>query len=173
MQIQSELQSNALSFFFVENLTILLKLADVLQKLVEYLAERAEQCQLLRSIVIFPEYLLRCYTIVRKNYVTMAQEAEGLEAMKSLYAACKKLLVAFLELLYPREACPGRGSYFRAMDHDEEYGYLEKGKMESPCMTEIAYYSGRKYKHFHSSLLLQCVPCWQVWPTKSAPSIRC
>uniref|UniRef100_A0A182HM04 Uncharacterized protein n=1 Tax=Anopheles arabiensis TaxID=7173 RepID=A0A182HM04_ANOAR len=125
-KIQSELQSNALSFFFVENLTILLKLADVLQKLVEYLAERAEQCQLLRSIVIFPEYLLRCYTIVRKNYVTMAQEAEGLDAMKSLYAACKKLLVAFLELLYPREACPGRGSYFRAMDHDEEYGYLEK-----------------------------------------------
>ncbi|XP_041768992.1 uncharacterized protein LOC121591939 [Anopheles merus] len=125
-KIQSELQSNALSFFFVENLTILLKLADVLQKLVEYLAEKAEQCQLLRSIVIFPEYLLRCYTIVRKNYVTMAQEAEGLEAMKSLYAACKKLLVAFLELLYPREACPGRGSYFRAMDHDEEYDYLQK-----------------------------------------------
>uniref|UniRef100_A0A182JRH4 Uncharacterized protein n=1 Tax=Anopheles christyi TaxID=43041 RepID=A0A182JRH4_9DIPT len=124
-KIQSELQSNALSLFFVENLTILLKLADVLLKLIEYLTEKAEQNQLLRSLVIFPEYLLRCYTIVRKNYVTMAQEAEGLEAMKSLYAVCKKLLIAFLALLCPRDA-PGRGSYFRAMDHNDEYDHLEK-----------------------------------------------
>uniref|UniRef100_A0A182PM42 Uncharacterized protein n=1 Tax=Anopheles epiroticus TaxID=199890 RepID=A0A182PM42_9DIPT len=124
-KIQSELQTNALSFFFVENLTILLKLADVLLKLVEYLTEKAEQCQLLRSLFVFPEYLLRCYTIVRKNYVTMAQKTEGLEAMKSLYAVCKKLLVTFLDLLCPREAS-GRGSYFQAMNHDEEYGCLEK-----------------------------------------------
>ncbi|XP_035913901.1 uncharacterized protein LOC118512896 [Anopheles stephensi] len=123
-KIQSEVQSNALSCFFVENLTLLLKLADVLLKLIEYLTEKEQQCQLLRSLVIFPEYLVRCYTIVRKHYSTMAHETEALETMKALYAVCKKLLLAFLELLYPREAS-GR-NYFRAIDYDTEYDCLEK-----------------------------------------------
>ncbi|XP_053665778.1 uncharacterized protein LOC128714921 [Anopheles marshallii] len=125
-KIQSEVQSNALSFFFVENLTILLRVADVLLKFVEYLTEKEEQCQLLRSLVIFPEYLLRCYTIVRKNYATMARESEALEAMKTLYAVCKKLLMAYLELLYPRETSGRSCNYFRAIDHEEEYNCLEK-----------------------------------------------
>uniref|UniRef100_A0A182LY36 Uncharacterized protein n=1 Tax=Anopheles culicifacies TaxID=139723 RepID=A0A182LY36_9DIPT len=125
-KIQSDVQSNGLSFFFVENLTVLLKVADVLLKLIEYLTEKEEQCQLLRSLTIFPEYLLRCYTIVRKNYVAMAHESEALEAMKALYAICKKLLLAFLELLYPREASGRNCNYFRAIDHDEEYDCLEK-----------------------------------------------
>ncbi|XP_049299761.1 uncharacterized protein LOC125772270 [Anopheles funestus] len=125
-KIQSEVQSNGLSVFFVENITILLKVADVLLKLAEYLTEKEEQCQLLRSLVIFPEYLLRCYTIVRKNYTTMAHESEALEAMKSLYAVCKKLLMAFLDLLYPRDASGRNCNYFRAIDHDKEYDCLEK-----------------------------------------------
>uniref|UniRef100_A0A182WKC4 Uncharacterized protein n=1 Tax=Anopheles minimus TaxID=112268 RepID=A0A182WKC4_9DIPT len=125
-KIQSEVQSNALSIFFVENLTILLKVADVLLKLTEYLTEKEDQCQLLRSLVIFPEYLLRCYTIVRKKYATMAHESGALDAMKTLYAVCKKLLLAFLELLYPRETSGRNSNYFRAIDHDEEYDCLEK-----------------------------------------------
>ncbi|XP_052895247.1 uncharacterized protein LOC128302459 [Anopheles moucheti] len=125
-KIQSEVQSNALSFFFVENLTILLRVAEVLLKLVEYLTEKEEQCQLVRSLVIFPEYLLRCYTIVRNNYATMAHESEALEAMKTLYAVCKKLLIAYLELLYPRETSGRSCNYFRAIDHEEEYDCLEK-----------------------------------------------
>uniref|UniRef100_A0A182NM21 Uncharacterized protein n=1 Tax=Anopheles dirus TaxID=7168 RepID=A0A182NM21_9DIPT len=125
-KIQAELQTNALSYFFVENLNILLRLAEVLLKLVEYLTAQAEeQCQLLRSIVIFPEYLLRCYTIVRKNYVSMAHEPQALDAMKALYAVCKKMLMAFLDLLCPRESSR-RGSYFRSMDHEVELECLEK-----------------------------------------------
>uniref|UniRef100_A0A182SD64 Uncharacterized protein n=1 Tax=Anopheles maculatus TaxID=74869 RepID=A0A182SD64_9DIPT len=125
-KIQSEIQSNALSCFFVENLTLLLKLADVLLKLIEYLTEKEEQCQLLRSLAIFPEYLVRCYTIVRKHYSTMAHESEALETMKALYAVCKKLLLAFLELLYPRGASGRNSNYFRAIDYDTEYDCLEK-----------------------------------------------
>uniref|UniRef100_A0A182Q5H0 Uncharacterized protein n=1 Tax=Anopheles farauti TaxID=69004 RepID=A0A182Q5H0_9DIPT len=124
-KIQVELQSNALSFFFVDNLTILLRLAEVLLKLVEYLTAQAEeQCHLLRTIIIFPEYLLRCYTIVRKNYVAMAHEPEALEAMKTLYAVCKKMLMAFLDLLCPRDS--SRGGYFRFKHHEEEFECLEK-----------------------------------------------
>uniref|UniRef100_A0A182JI48 Uncharacterized protein n=1 Tax=Anopheles atroparvus TaxID=41427 RepID=A0A182JI48_ANOAO len=124
-KIQKELQTNALSYFFVENLTILLRLADVLQKLIEYLVKQAERCQLYHSLAIFPEYLLRCYTIVRQNYIAMAKESNVLEAMKTLYAICKKILMAFLDLLCPRDGTT-RGSYFLLMDNEEEYECLEK-----------------------------------------------
>ncbi|XP_058120995.1 uncharacterized protein LOC131282488 [Anopheles ziemanni] len=124
-KIQHELQTNALRYFFVENLTILLRLADVLQKLIEYLVEQTERCQLFHTLVVFPEYLLRCYTIVRQNYATMAKESDVLEVMKTLYVECKKILMAFLDLLCPRDVT-SRISYFRAMERDEEYACLEK-----------------------------------------------
>ncbi|XP_050073831.1 uncharacterized protein LOC126561614 [Anopheles maculipalpis] len=125
-KIQSELQSSSLSCFFVENLILLVKLANVLLKLIEYLSEKEEQCQLLRSLAIFPEYLVRCYTIVRKHFSTMANESEALETMKTLYAVCKKLLLAFLELLFPREASGRNSNYFRAIDYGAQYDCLEK-----------------------------------------------
>ncbi|ETN66292.1 hypothetical protein AND_001926 [Anopheles darlingi] len=127
-KIQNELQTNALSYFFVENLTLLQRLADVLAKLIDYLLAQAESYRLYRSLTVFPEYLLRCYTIVRKNYVSMAQEVEVLEAMKALYGVCKKILTAFLELLCPRDT-PNRtaaGSYFRTIEKDDERECLEK-----------------------------------------------
>ncbi|XP_050096557.1 uncharacterized protein LOC126578243 [Anopheles aquasalis] len=127
-KIQNELQINALSYFFVENLTMLQRLADVLGKLIDYLLAQTESCRLYRSLIVFPEYLLRCYTIVRKSYVSMAHEAEVLEAMKALYSVCKKILTAFLELLCPRDASNRTAgvSYFRTIDHDEERECLEK-----------------------------------------------
>lgn len=115
----------------MENLTILQRLADILTKLIDHLLAHTESCRLYHSLTVFPEYLLRCYTIVRKNYVSMVQEAEVLEAMKALYAACKKILSAFLELLCPRDSSNrtiAGASYFRAIDHDEERECLEKGR---------------------------------------------
>ncbi|XP_053674178.1 uncharacterized protein LOC128724479 [Anopheles nili] len=124
-KIQEELQSNTLSCFFVENLTILLRLADVLLKLIEYLTARAEQFQLIRSIVIFPEYLLRCFTIVRRSYITMAHDTQVQETIKALFTVCTNLLTAFLHLTTPRND-PSGTYYFRSMSEDDEFVCLEK-----------------------------------------------
>ncbi|XP_052873699.1 uncharacterized protein LOC128279019 [Anopheles cruzii] len=122
-KFQSELLSSALSCFFAENHALLQRLMAMLQNLLEYIASHANTVQLYRSLVIFPEYLLRCYTIIRSKYTSTTQDTQLLDAMKSLNSGCKKILTLFLELVCPEGAT---NSYFRKLDQDRQFECFEK-----------------------------------------------
>ncbi|XP_058065950.1 uncharacterized protein LOC131215576 [Anopheles bellator] len=123
-KLQSDLLSSALSCFFAENHALLQRLMAMLQNLLEYTASHANTFHLYHSLVIFPEYLLRCYTILRSSAdMSSAQDTELLNAKKTLYRGCNNILTVFLELLCPEGAT---SSYFQKIDQDKQFECLEK-----------------------------------------------
>ncbi|XP_058833030.1 uncharacterized protein LOC131690951 [Topomyia yanbarensis] len=121
-KIAVELEDNALSCFMIDNLKSLLAIANILLKFTEYVVGTSETYQFYKSIVIFLEFLIRSYEVIRQHIHTNNPGTNEDDMVKQLFTVCQKIHHLVSNLLAPPT---GSGQYFQHLDLKDEFECLK------------------------------------------------